>query len=159
MGKWNWDCGETITWGQFSLDFCARVIWAQLTFLSLTPFAFWHPGLAVLGPTAEGMLWCLLKHGLGQGAAHWQCRAGWMLTPGNQMSSVPAVHVPLLCWSVLSLMCSRSLLKVIFFQPFSTCQAGDDAADPNPRQPLNDTKAQEKLFHFWWGFAPLAISW
>lgn len=35
MEKWNWDCGETITWGQFNLDFCARVIRAQFTFFSL----------------------------------------------------------------------------------------------------------------------------
>lgn len=72
-----------------------------------------------------------------------------MLTLGNKMPFIPAMHVPLLCWSVLSLVSSRNLLKVIFFQPCSTCQPGDNRADPNPRQSLNDTKAQEQLFHFW----------
>lgn len=72
-----------------------------------------------------------------------------MITPGNKTPSVPAMHVPFLCCSVLSLLSSGSLLKVIFFLLCSTCQPGDNGADPNPWQTLNHTKAQEKLFHIW----------
>lgn len=87
-------------------------------------FAFLHPGCAVLVPTAERMLWCASKSGVEQWTGSWQCRAGWILFPGNQVSSDCPCNAlpcptPLMCQSVPSSMSSWSLGLFLgwFFTP------------------------------------------
>lgn len=143
MEKWNWDWGETLIWGQFNLYFCARG-GTEHKSLSVVSFAFLHPGYAILGPTAEGMLWCFSRSGEGQRTGPWQCRAGWMHTSGNRVScdypcdsctiAVPRARAGLFLgqcpdWGQG---CFLSLLHL---------PAKGWAAD---------TKAQKIPLHFWW---------
>lgn len=104
-------------------------------------------------PCSFGMLRCLFKSGAGQGTGSWQCRAGWMLTPGSRVSDKCPCHGHTFAVLVHSQLDVQLELRVIFFHPFSVCQLRDNAGYAKTGQPLTDTKAQQNVAHFWWALA------